>query len=50
MKTDQPIYLYLNAGPEAFRVLIGGIDLIGEYRFRSLTVKGLDRRLDGIGA
>jgi len=48
MKTDQPIYLYLNAGPEAFRVLTGGIDLVGEYRFCSLTVKGLERRLDGI--
>ena len=48
MKTDQPIYLYLNAGPEAFRVLTGGVDLEGAYSFRSLTVKGLERRLDGI--
>lgn len=48
MKTDQPIYLYLNAGPEAFRVLTGGIDLQGAYSFRSLTIKGLERRLDGI--
>jgi hypothetical protein len=48
MKTDQPIYLSLNAGPEAFRVLTGGIGLEGAYSFRSLTVKGLERRLDGI--
>jgi hypothetical protein len=48
MKTDQPVYLYLNAGPEAFRVLTGGIDLQGAYCVRSLTVKGRERRLDGI--
>jgi hypothetical protein len=48
IKTDKPIDLYLNAGPEAFRVLTGGISLVGDYRFCSLTVKGLERRLDGI--
>lgn len=48
MKTDQPIYLYLNAGPEAFRVLTGGLTLNGPYRFASITLKGLERRLDGI--
>ncbi len=48
MKTDQPIYLFLSAGPEAFRVLTGGQRLEGAYRFGSLTLKGLERRLDGI--
>jgi len=48
MRTDHPIYLFLSAGPEAFRVLTGGQRLIGEYRFCSLTIKGLERRLDGI--
>lgn len=48
MKTDQPIYLYLNTGPEAFRVLTGGLTLEGAYRFCSLNLKGLERRLDGI--
>ncbi len=48
MKTDQPIYLYLSAGPEAFRVLTGGLTLDGHYRFASITVKGLERRLDGL--
>jgi predicted transposase YdaD len=48
MKTDHPIYLFLSAGPEAFRVLTGGLQLQGEYQFRSLTIKGLERRLDGI--
>ena len=48
MKTDHPIYLFLSAGAEAFRVLTGGLTLAGEYRFCSLTIKGLERRLDGI--
>ncbi|WP_295583265.1 DUF2887 domain-containing protein [uncultured Lamprocystis sp.] len=48
MKTDHPIYLFLSAGAEAFRVLTGGRELIGPYRFCSLTIKGLERRLDGI--
>ena len=48
MRTDHPVYLFLSAGPEAFRVLTGGQRLIGEYRFCSLTIKGLERRLDGI--
>jgi predicted transposase YdaD len=48
MKTDHPIYLFLSAGPEAFRVLTGGRRLEGDYRFCSLTIKGLERRLDGI--
>lgn len=48
MKTDHPIYLFLSAGAEAFRVLTGGQRLIGDYRFSSLTIKGLERRLDGI--
>ena len=48
MKTDHPIYLFLSAGPEAFRVLTGGHRLEGDYRFCSLTIKGLERRLDGI--
>jgi len=48
VKTDHPIYLFLAAGPEAFRVLTGGCELDGGYRFSSLTIKGLERRLDGI--
>jgi len=48
MKTDHPIYLFLSAGPEAFRVLTGGHALSGAYHFSSLTIKGLERRLDGI--
>lgn len=48
MKTDHPIYLFLSAGPEAFRVLTGGHCLEGDYRFCSLTIKGLERRIDGI--
>jgi predicted transposase YdaD len=48
MKTDHPIYLFLSAGPEAFRVLTGGNRLEGIYRFCSLTIKGIERRLDGI--
>ncbi len=48
MKTDHPIYLFLSTGAEAFRVLTGGHQLVGEYRFCSLTIKGLERRLDGI--
>ena len=48
MKTDHPIYLFLSTGAEAFRVLTGGHQLVGPYRFCSLTIKGLERRLDGI--
>lgn len=48
MRTDHAIYRYLATGPEAFRVLTGGRVLTGPYRFRSLTVKDLERRLDGI--
>ena len=48
MKTDQPIYEFLATGAEAFRVLTGGLTLSGEYAFRALAVKGIERRLDGI--
>ena len=48
MKTDHPIYLFLSAGAEAFRVLTGGYELPGPYRFASLTLKSLERRLDGL--
>ncbi len=48
MKTDHPIYLFLSAGAEAFRVLTGGSELPGPYRFSSRTLKGLERRLDGL--
>ncbi len=48
MMTDHPIYIFLRAGPEAFRVLTGGHTLSGAYRFSSLTIKSLERRLDGI--
>ena len=53
MKTDQPIYLYLNAGLEAFRVQTGGLTLDGPYRFASITPKGLEtfwHRMSGYGA
>jgi hypothetical protein len=48
VKTDHPIYLFLSAGAEAFRVLTGGRQLDGPYRFCSLTLKGLERRIDGL--
>ncbi len=48
MKTDHPIYLFLSAGPEAFRVLTGGRELAGPYRFCAPTLKGLERRIDGL--
>ena len=53
MKTDQAIYTYLSTtylstGPDAFRVLTGGLQLSGAYRFRSVTFKVLERRADGV--
>ena len=48
MKTDHPIYLFLSAGAEAFRVLTGGMRLEGAYRFSSTTLKTVERRLDGL--
>ena len=48
MKTDPSIYEFLATGAEAFRVLSGGVILNGAYRFTSLTIKGIERRLDGI--
>jgi hypothetical protein len=39
---------FLSAGAETFRVLTGGRELVGPYRFCSLTIKGPERRLDGI--
>jgi len=48
MKTDPSIYEFLATGAEAFRVLSGGVTLQGVYRFHSLTIKGIERRLDGI--
>ena len=48
MKTDHPIYLFLRSGPEAFRVLTGGIQLQGPYKACSLTLKDIERRLDGL--
>jgi predicted transposase YdaD len=48
MKTDPSIYAFLATDPEAFRVLTGGLTLTGEYAFRSLTLKGIERRLDGL--
>jgi len=35
-------------GPEAFRVLAGGLALPGPYRFSSITLKALERRIDGV--
>ncbi|ESQ16687.1 MAG: hypothetical protein N838_25695, partial [Thiohalocapsa sp. PB-PSB1] len=43
-----PIYLFLSAGAEAFRVLTGGQEFNGDYRFCSLTLKALERRIDGL--
>ena len=48
MKTDHPIYLFLRSGQEAFRVLTGGIQLEGCYKVCSLTIKDIERRLDGL--
>jgi hypothetical protein len=48
MRTDHPIYLFLSEGAEAFRVLTGGLQLAGAYRFTALTIKGIERRLDGL--
>ena len=48
MKTDHPIYLYLRSGPEAFRILSGGIELDGRYSVCSVTIKDIERRLDGL--
>jgi hypothetical protein len=42
MKTDHPIYLFLRSGPEAFRVLTGGLVLEGTYKACSLTIKGIE--------
>ena len=38
MKTDHPIYLFLSAGAEAFRLLTVAHRLEGAYRFCSLTI------------
>jgi len=48
MKTDHPIYLFLRSGAEAFRVLTGGMELQGPYKACSLTIKDIERRLDGL--
>ena len=48
MKTDPSLYTFLATDPEAFRVLTGGLTLTGAYVFRSLTLKGIERRLDGL--
>ncbi|WP_295384310.1 DUF2887 domain-containing protein [uncultured Thiodictyon sp.] len=48
MKTDPSIYEFLATGAEAFRVLSDGLTLSGPYRFVSLVLKGIERRLDGI--
>ncbi|WPL19251.1 hypothetical protein Thiowin_04363 [Thiorhodovibrio winogradskyi] len=50
MKTDHPIYLFLRSGPEAFRVLTGGMELQGPYSVCSLTLKDIERRIDGLVA
>jgi hypothetical protein len=39
---------WLSAGAEAFRVLTGGLTLVGPYRFTSSTLKSLERRIDGL--
>jgi len=48
METDEPIYRLLSTGAEAFRVLTGGLELVGPYQFRSVTFKSLERRADGV--
>ncbi|CAK0740586.1 hypothetical protein CCP4SC76_1030003 [Gammaproteobacteria bacterium] len=48
MITDQPIYQFRATGAEAFRVLTGGITLQGAYRISSITIKTLERRIDGL--
>lgn len=48
MKTDPSIYTFLATDPEAFRVLTNGLVLPGDYVFRLLTLKGIERRLDGL--
>jgi len=48
MKTDEPIYTLLSTGAEAFRVLTGGLRLVGRYRFHAVSFKALERRADGV--
>lgn len=48
MQTDGTIYQYLSIGSEAFRVLTGGIILSGAYSFSSITLKGVERRIDAM--
>jgi predicted transposase YdaD len=48
MQTDQAIYQYLSTGPEAFRVLTGGMILSGPYEFQSVTLKSIERRIDAV--
>lgn len=48
MKTDHPVYRFLAAGPEVFRVLTGGLALVGSHDFRSLMLKASERRIDGV--
>lgn len=42
------MHLEFSAGAETFRVLTGGRQLDGPYCFCSLTLKGLERRIDGL--
>lgn len=48
IRTDHLIYLFLSTGAEALRVLTGGLTLSGPYRFTSVTLKSLERRIDGL--
>jgi predicted transposase YdaD len=48
MKTDHPLYRFLTTGPEAFRLLSGGIPLCGPYRTSAPVLKHLERRIDGL--
>ncbi len=48
MHTDPSIYTFLATDPEAFRVLTGGLTLPGAYIFRSIALKSLELRLDGL--
>lgn len=48
MKTDHPLYRFLTTGPEAFRLLSGGLTLQGPYRTSAPVLKTLERRIDGL--
>ncbi|KOR28836.1 hypothetical protein TI04_10110 [Achromatium sp. WMS2] len=48
MQTDIGIYQYLAMGTRALQVITGGIIVQGQYRFASVTLKNLERRIDAL--